>query len=271
MPANIGNRPYDYSRLVGQAYEDVLNILGATGVIIPLTDKNHGALTASQTTIGDEQVVFTMSEAISSFDSPPTAENLVPVVKFNGIDEEGDTPDTTYWTRILVSASWGAWVRMVDATSNVIMAKYDATTGALVREWRFYLDASDRPVLELWDESIDAAIGRRDATALTELVWHFLVATYDSTVGGGATAASIKLYLDGAAVDDTDQNTGVFVAMEDLAVLPTLGFEKGAAANELFFDGSMAGGPLGPFYCQKTLSLDEIKRLYNLGRLALGV
>ena len=38
-----------------------------------------------------------------------------------------------------------------------------------------------------------------------------------------------------------------------------------------FFDGSIAGGPLGPLFVDADLSDDAIKRLYNLGRAALGI
>ena len=38
-----------------------------------------------------------------------------------------------------------------------------------------------------------------------------------------------------------------------------------------FYDGKMAGGPLGPFFTHKELSSDEVLRLYELGRRALDL
>ena len=268
MPVINQSRPFDYDRLTGHLFEDVLDILGSTGVILPLADKHHGALTDTQTTIGNEQLDFTMSAALSSFATPPKYNGAVPSVQFNGTSENGESPDNTFWTRSLLAGSWGAWINLVDdASLDIILAKYDATSGAEAREWRFYQDTSDRLVIELWDETANAAIGRRQAAALSHLTWIFVVATYD----GGAPSSSLKLSVNGVQVDDTDQNTGVFTTMQNTATVVTIGSEQGTAAVEGFLNGQIAGGALGPIYTQKELSLDEIKRLYNIGRRALGV
>ena len=55
--------------------------------------------------------------------------------------------------------------------------------------------------------------------------------------------------------------------MEDLAGVVGIG----SRTTDTFFGGKMAGGPLGPFHTDaKELNAAEIKRLYHLGRAALG-
>ncbi|KKL95946.1 hypothetical protein LCGC14_1849440, partial [marine sediment metagenome] len=38
-----------------------------------------------------------------------------------------------------------------------------------------------------------------------------------------------------------------------------------------FFNGTMVGGPLGPFFTQTELSAADVTRLYNIGKSALGL
>ena len=60
--------------------------------------------------------------------------------------------------------------------------------------------------------------------------------------------------------------------MDGSTTKPTLGMNinsSGVQAN--FLDGSLAGGPLGPFFCQKELSATEVLDLYHIGAHALGL
>ena len=246
-------------------YEVVHDILGSTGTIIPIgdtNDENSGRTVV--TTRGEVQVNFTYSEAITSFDTPPSfvGPGSIPRVEFNGTDEEADTPDIIYFTPAAAAFSLGCWVNLVDATGSVLLSKRSSST---VREWLFWSNSQDQPELILYDESTNATLARDDATTLTQNVWSFLVATHD----GGTTAANINIYLTGVQVADTDNSSGAFTAVEDLAVPVRLGFTN-TIPNSLF-DGSMAGGPLGPFFTQIELTVDQVLRLYQLGRAALGV
>ena len=264
-----------YSAMWGPMYEAVLNILGSTGTILPMGDSKHGQPnSATFTTVGGEQVVFTWSEAPASFDTPldltdpASFQGIIPIVTFNGADEEADSPDADYWTRALATFSVGVWVNLIDATSNKILVKDDATTGSTEREWYIDIDTSDNPRFVIFDDSAASFIGRKDQSALSENAWHFLVGTYD----GGTAASSIKLYLDGAQVDDADVTSGSFTSMENKAAKVKVGFNipTGGGTSELF-DGYMAGGPLGPLFTHKELTADEVLRLYELGRRALGL
>ena len=250
-------------------YEVVLNILGSTGTIIPVGDPKHGLLSATTfKTAGEEQVVFTPSEKLEDWDTKVGSKNGVPIVTFNGTDEEADSPDAAYWSRVSAVFSVGMWVNMKDATNNDLLAKYNSN-GQDNREWRFLLEGADKLQLLLFDESVaaDPTIGTLADTALTQDTWVFVGATYD----GSANATGINLYQDGALVASTDSDDANFVAMEDLAGAMHLGFVTGGSGGTNYLDGKVAGGPLGPFYTQKQLSADEVLRLYEVGRRALNL
>ena len=254
----------------GPLYAAVLNLLGSTGTILPFGDPNHGQPNATTfTTVGEEQVTFTWSEAPSAFDtgldltSPDSFQGTIPTLTFNGTDEEADSPDAAYWSRVLTSASWGAWVNLTDATSSSIMSKF-TTTGNL-REWRFITTSGDDLQVILADENAasNETIDTVTNTTLVQSVWSFLAGTYDGT----ADATGINLFLDGALAASTDTDAANFVSMRDTNSTVELGMANGTD----FFDGQMAGGPLGPFFTQTVLSADAMLRLYQLGRAALGV
>jgi len=271
---------------LGMMYAHVLEILGSTGTILPIGDPASGKPNATTfTTIGDIQAVFTWSEAWSAFDGhdaladsdtfPYRYQGIIPIVKFNGTDEEADSPDATYWSRgdgTTDSAfSIGAWVNFPAATARqTILSKNKSTTGATAREWIFDVEADETFRLMIRDESAAVQPFRKANNVLVADVWHLLVATYDGT--GGTTAANgIVMYDNGAVAASTATNDASYVAMENTTALVNLGFVIGASANVELYAGFMAGGPLGPFFTQVVLTADQIDRLYNLGRRALGV
>ena len=254
-------------------YESVLDILGTTGTILPIGDAKHGLLTASTfKTVGEEQVTYTWSEPPNDFDTRPGYKALVPVIDFNGSDEEADTPDAAYWSRGNGSAdssfSVGAWVNPSSAGSGTraILTKRTNTTGSTQREWEFDIDGSHKPRLVLLDESSGANIGR-SAPALTLDTFAFVTCTYDET----EASSGINVFVDGADVDDANVESGAYTAMEDTTAKVRLGFRAGVGADDIFWQGKMAGGPLGPFFTQQQLSADEVLRLYEIGRRALGL
>ena len=126
-----------YRALWAPYYEAALQILGSTGTILALGDPAHGQPTATTfTTKGEEQAVFTWSEAPHSFDTaldltdPASFQGIIPVVSLNGTDEEADTPDAAYWSRDDSGSnplSVGAWVWMTNtATQRDILSKWKA-------------------------------------------------------------------------------------------------------------------------------------------------
>lgn len=248
-------------------YEAVLDILGATGIIIPIGDTNHensGRTTC--TTVGGEQVVFTYSKDTRTWDTPPVTQGpaRIPVYDFDGVDEEADSPDIAYFTRADAPFSIGAWVNLTDATSSEIISKFSATGDT--REWRFGFDSSDHLIMLIYDED-DAENDNISVVAdgtTAQGTWVFVVAAQ-----AGVTHTDMNLYSNGATVAQTQADSGNFGISRDTASTVKLGFQDSTPAS--LFDGSMAGGPLGPFFVQADLSADAVLRLYQLGRAALNV
>lgn len=275
-----------YEAMWGPLCEAVLSILGSTGVILPVGDPKHGQPNAATfKTVGEEQVTFTWSEAPNSFDTkldltdPDSFQGIVPIVDFNGSDEEADSPDASYWSFGADGTggnepdfSLGVWVKpdQISATA-MLFSKFDANTGGTKREWQIFLSGTNGyPTMEVWDDSVspDAVIGRLAQTSISITTWSFLAFTKST----GVTSAAIKVYLNGVQVDDANSETGTYVAMEDTAALAQLGFRLDASgAKEFLYSGQMAGGPLGKFATDKELSADEVLRLYETGRRALAL
>src|SRR3990167_2926914 len=257
--------------LMRDYYKEIGDILGSGGAaysIIPIGDPLDEA--ADKTTVttrgagAGNGLVFTYSEARSAFDNALRYKGIrkVPIQQVNGTDEEADSPDAAYWSRVSAVFSVGAWVNMVDATGSVILAKYDSPAD---REWQFALDGSDKLTLVCYDESaVDPAfILSADDTNFPQGVWVFAVGTYN----GSADATGINLYRDGALIASTDTDSANFIALEDLTSTVQLGFRLLTPEN--LFDGSIAGGPLGPFYTQRELSASDVWRLFQIGRSGL--
>ena len=254
----------------GALYELMLNLLGVTGTILPIGDPLHAPAATTFKTIGAEQVTFTYSKDPTTWDDLQSVQGLIPVLTFDGVDEEADTPDAAYWSRDDAAGangfSIGIWANVTNVgVARCFMAKFDES-GAEQREWVFFINSNDTMRLFLFDESANVDVYRNTDSAITMNSMRFFVATYDGA--GGATAANgIKLYEDGAVIASSATNDGSYVGMEDLAGVVSLG--RNIGGTERFFPGSMAGGPLGPFFTQIELTADQVLRLYELGRRAL--
>jgi hypothetical protein len=248
------------------------------GVTVGLPGSTSFTTRTRTTTAGGLEAVFTWSEPPEDFDVPFDPSNpdhwqgIVPMVTFNGTNEQADSPDAAWWSTTLDAFSWGAWVDFsksgADATSSTILAKY-AETGNL-REWLFGTNASDKLRIEIYDE--DSTGNHRVASvsdaALSSLKPVFLVATYDGTAT--PTSGGIILYVDGAAVAATETDQANFVSSRDTNSVVSLGFFESSGESG-FFDGVMAGGPFGPFVAQSELTAFQIQRMYHLGREAMGL
>jgi hypothetical protein len=267
-----------YQALWGPYYDATLRVLGATGVLLPIGDPHHGQPDASTfTSKGAQQVTFTWSEAPGSFDipldltDPANFQGIAPMVRFNGTDEEADTPDAAFWSPGDGSndsaLSVGGWFNFAaSAALHTLFSKADGT----VREWLLEITDAERVQFTAHDESVvgGTAVLLTDSSVNTDR-WLNIVFTYDGT--GGATAfdsPNAAIYVNGVVVLTTPTTHASYVAMEDLATKPTL---AAVATPGTYFAGAMAGGPLGPFYAQKELSAAEVAALYDLGRAALAI
>ena len=240
----------------------ILDILGSTGVVLPLVDPTQQS---NFTTLGAAGAVFTWSKPLGCFDVPPGKQADVPVVTFNGIDEKADSPDAPFWSvddSGNAGMSMGAWLHVTDtAVVSAVLSRWDPGVG----EWLLRVDSTNRIQVFLKDTSASVHISRRSDATVAQGQWIFVVVTYDGT--GGATAADgITIYVDGAFVASKATNNDSYVAMEDQTSMVDLG----ATGASDFFNGKMAGGQLGPFYTQMELSPKAVNDLYILGTEALG-
>lgn len=267
-----------YQGLWAPIYESVHELIGSTGTIITFADPNDGQPNATTfKTRGEEQFVFTLNEPLADWDipldltSPDSFEGIVPIVSFNGTDEEADSPDDTYWSRGDGSNDFpfsiGAWLKVTNTGANKYFLSKWRNTATALTEWYIVVLADEKLRFVLQDLSEVATTFRTADAAMSVDVWVFVVATYDGA-GGASAADTMTLYQDGVAIASTATNAAGYVAMENTAALMNLGMRE--VANDPYA-GSMAGGPLSPFFTQVELSADAIAQLYNIGRKALGV
>ena len=244
-------------------YQPVLDVLGPTGVILPLVDVGTSDFAVSFQAVGAIPAIFTWGGL--PFDTAPTSQGSVPVVTLNGIDEQADSPDAAYWSRAGETFSVGAWVNLVDGTSSSILSKYDGTGDT--REWIFGLQGTDSLTLDLYDASwsTNPNIATVGDAAIAQNVWVFVVATYDGTVN----ASGLNLYQDRMVIAGSDDDDVAFVAIRDLGGTVKLGHINVPPAQ--LFDGKIAGGPCGPFFTHKELSVTNVAKLYDycIGLLSL--
>ncbi|MCI0816402.1 MAG: LamG domain-containing protein [Chloroflexi bacterium] len=268
-----------YQALWAPYYQAVLSVLGSTGVVLPLGDPHHGHPDATSfTTKGDEQVTFTWSEAPSSFDTPldltdaDSFQGIVPVVTFNGTDEEADTPDAAYWSGGDGTndnpMSIAFWSKITDTPgARALLSKWGANGN---REWTFQVNVSDKLQFYVSDDSAAVTANRTGGAAIPMGRWAHFAMTYDGA-GGAAAMDTVTLYVDGAVHASSATNSGSYVAMEDQTEPVMLGAERAGGTPSQFFNGQIAGGPLGPSFAQTELTADEVRALYDLGRAALGL
>jgi hypothetical protein len=107
--------------------------------------------------------------------------------------------------------SISAWIKMNDATRFFVLSK--GLVFSSNYEYLLNTNASDKLALSLYDSSNNSRIGRLYNTPLTsyENQWVHICSTYS----GNGLSSGIKVYINGVRVDDTDSNSGTYVAMEN--------------------------------------------------------
>ncbi len=159
--------------------------------------------------------------------------------------------------------SIAAWVYVTPSGGiQHILSKHDETSGLRVREWRFYIDSTERLNFTIYDES-------RNGLELLEIDdplttgWHFVVGTYDGDESAGFDG--MTLYVDGEAGDSTGQRTtgaGSYIAMENTATKVIIG------------GNTTTSGSIGTFWDDKIdnvvlfnieITAADVSSLYNSG------
>ena len=254
-----------------RGYDEILDILGAQSAIIPIGDPAYeNAARTTVTTVGNgggDGLVFTYPEAITAFDLPPydmRTPYRVPVVRTNGTDEGGETPDAAFWTRVAGAFSIGAWVNLnAINVYNTILAKWDDDEA--IQEWQLRHTINATFQIYLRDNSGPFVINRISSASPVVNRWYFVVATHDGAVGAAA-ANSINIYTDGVLTNGTATNNADYDGMEDGTSKPSLAYRR-LPGEDLSgpFNGKLAGGPLGTFFTQEELSAIKVDRLHDIG------
>ena len=122
--------------------------------------------------------------------------------------------------------------------AQVIISKYDETSGSELREFRAYLENDETLRIAIFDESANVDSNCRTNAALSLGIHSFCI-VYDGS--GGATAGDgISIYVDGALVASTAGNNGAYVAMENLATaLWIFGNEGSGGTPSLLCNGDI--------------------------------
>jgi len=147
--------------------------------------------------------------------------------------------------------SISAWINMDDATNfSIINKEYGANEGD-GREWVLLSNGGDQLVFLLRDDSELAIIGRYLNSPITnyEGVWIHVAATYDGT----GTSAGIKIFLNGVRVDDQEQVSGVYVAMENTDQICQIGkfytyYTDGKIRDVRLYSGELTQGQVNKDY-----------------------
>ena len=251
-------------------YQVVRDILGSTGVILPLIDPNTNAFASSFDTMGAIQATFAWSGL--PFDMSPSFQGLVPVATFNGTDEFATSPDDVFWTQndggappADVAFSVGLWIHIPGGSNRALLGKWESTGSN--REWDINTRSNNRPVISLRDESGPASASRQLDTPIPTNVWVFLVVTYDGR-GGSTAADGITWYLDDAVRFSTASTGSSYVGAENKTAIVELGRLDGSAWH---YNGKVAGGPCGPFFTKEALTLVKVQNLYNLCRALMDL
>ena len=184
-------------------------------------------------------------------------------------NEYVDAGDNDVFTFIDGGFSLECWFRM-DATPTAnayLIAKQsvDAAANGDDTEYGVFLGTDKKIIFRVQDDSASAYIGQKIDSALVVGRWYHLVCTH--TVGGTASS-TCKIYLGETAtptstttVADTDNETGTYVAMENVTdgISAIIGARSDAT---LQFNGSIDEVRI----YNRELSAPEITKNYNHGK-----
>ena len=155
----------------------------------------------------------------------------------------------------------------IDSGTGTLIAKYDVAGTA--REYKLDFAAGPDLRFVMRDESQAKEEGVQTTAALNTRQWYLGIATYSGVGGepGVGAGQGVILYVDGAAVTDSDIDDNGYVDMEDLGCPLMIGATDDQAAPASEFTGRIAL----PFICGKQLSAAEVTTLYGIGKVLLGV
>lgn len=257
---------YTKGQVIEAVYEIVTpsNVKGlwffnATGADITVLDKSTiGGASAHTVNLMDATGVAAEASTLS-----PGYYSMAPYLTFAS-DDYWETNDSADFTFALSPVSVFVLCNLTDATSDSLACKFDQTTGSEQKEWRFQTDASDKLTMTIWDNTAGGYIGRNCSSVVTS--YEGLFTTYATTYDGGTANSGIKLYLNGAQVDDTNVSSGTFNTMQDTTSKLASYYTATTGARAVLMDGKVSF----ILIVAEELTAIQIRRLDNIIRSYAG-
>jgi hypothetical protein len=214
--------------------ESALDILGDVRALYVIAN--------SGTTLTDKSKnarVLTWSEEVSGFDVPPKRLGSGLEVTLNGIGEEGDAPDSDDLSfgdgKVDQAMTLVALARFASPAAMVMLSKYDTSAGE--EEYLLEIDGTRNVFFNLYDDSAGARIGRQfHIAAQIDNTYQLLIGTSD----GSGASSGMTITENAARVDDADNDSGTYVAMENGTERLALGYKQAAGVKENFLGGGLA-------------------------------
>jgi len=135
---------------------------------------------------------------------------------FDGVDDYVDLGDSDVFSfgdgSDDSAFSISLWYKMSDVTNSPLITKAGASSPE--REWYLSFGSNDKIYFGCTDASVGKSIYIYSAALTsTEGSWTHLVVTYD----GNEHPSGQKMYIDGSAVEVTENDNATYVAMENTA------------------------------------------------------
>lgn len=223
----------------------------------PMDDNNSTTLTSDISGNSHNGTASANTESLSApgiidtcFDLAGT--DAVEISDNDSLSFTNDTADSPF--------SISAWVCVEAASGSyqMILTKFDGTTGSTDREWRFYLGLGAL-VLNQYDENTKARAAIQTINALSN-GWHHVVYTYDGT-GGTSAADGMNFYIDNILqIDVTRSVLEGYTAMRDGSTKIVIGAEYGSAGTLTDFWADKIDDVM---LFSKCLTATEISALYS--------
>lgn len=148
-----------------------------------------------------------------------------------------------------------AWIKPNDVTNFPALAKGVYNSAG---EYLFGFLSVDKLKFYLFNNSAFQAVAYDTALTSSEGQWMHIVATYDGR-GGTSANAGMKIYLNGSQVNNANESSGTYVAMENLSA----NLEVGKYSSN-YAKGSIDEAKV----YSKELSATEVLKNYNNGKSA---
>ncbi|MDD5518917.1 MAG: LamG domain-containing protein [Candidatus Omnitrophica bacterium] len=176
-------------------------------------------------------------------------------LSFDGTDDYVSVPHSSSYTPT-GAFSLSAWIKL-DRTTGLqqIVSKHDdgPTTD---RTFRFFANGTSLQ-FDVISSGVSAGIGRKATNSLVGDKWYHVVGVYD----GGSANTSIKVYINGVQMDDTNTGWGTFAGIGSSSNLSLLIGAGRDTTMTYFFDGSIDDIRIYNY----VRTPDEIRLDYNTG------